>query len=37
VSPAAGKPLVSLRTLDIRTWDDSENVLVRYEVCHKNV
>jgi dihydrofolate reductase len=32
-----GKPEVSLRLIDIRKWDDSENVLVRYEVRHKSV
>ena len=26
------KPAVSLRLIDTRTWDDSGNVLVRYEV-----
>ncbi len=28
-----GKPAVSLGLIDIRKWDDSDNVLVRYEVC----
>ncbi len=32
-----GKPEVSLRLIDLRKWDDSENVLVRYEVRHKSV
>ncbi len=32
-----GKPKVSLRLIDLRKWDDSENVLVRYEVRHKSV
>ncbi len=32
-----GKPAVSLRLIDMRKWDDSENVLVRYEVRHKSV
>ncbi len=32
-----GKPDVSLRLIDIRRWEDSDNVLVRYEVRHKNV
>ena len=27
-----GQPAVSLRLIDTRTWDGSENVLVRYEV-----
>jgi dihydrofolate reductase len=27
-----GKPDVSLRLIDIRTWEESDNVLVRYEV-----
>lgn len=27
-----GRPPVSLRLLDVRTWDDSDNVLHRYEV-----
>ncbi len=32
-----GKPEVSLRLIDLRKWDDSDNVLVRYEVRHKSV
>ncbi len=32
-----GKPAVSLRLINIRKWDDSDNVLVRYEVRHKSV
>ena len=32
-----GKPAVSLRLIDMHKWDDSENVLVRYEVRHKSV
>ena len=32
-----GQPAVSLRLLDKRTWDGSNNVLVRYEVRHKSV
>jgi dihydrofolate reductase len=31
---AGGVP-ASLRLVDVRTWDDSDNVLVRYEVRHK--
>jgi dihydrofolate reductase len=27
-----GQPAVSLRRIDTRTWDGSENILVRYEV-----
>ena len=27
-----GQPAVSLRLIEIRRWDDSDNVLVRYEV-----
>jgi dihydrofolate reductase len=30
-----GKPPVSLRLIDTRTWDGSGNVLVRYEARHK--
>ena len=33
----AGQPAVSLRLIDTRTWDGSNNVLVRYEVRHKSV
>ena len=32
-----GQPTVSLRLIDTRTWDGSNNVLVRYEVRHKSV
>ena len=30
-----GQPAVSLRLIDTRTWDGSDNVLVRYEVRHQ--
>jgi len=32
----AGKQAASLRLIDVRTWEDSDNVLVRYEVRHKS-
>ena len=32
-----GQPAVSLRLIDTRTWDGSNNVLVRYEVHHTSV
>ncbi len=32
-----GKPDVSLRLIDIRKWENSDNVLVHYEVRHKSV
>jgi dihydrofolate reductase len=31
-----GKPDASLRLVEIRKWEDSDNVLVRYEVLHKS-
>ncbi|GCE31375.1 deaminase reductase [Dictyobacter alpinus] len=31
----AGKPPASLRLIGVRSWEDSENILVRYEVLHK--
>ena len=31
-----GKPDVTLRLIDIRRWEDSDNVLLRYEVRHKS-
>jgi len=31
-----GRPPGSLELLDTRTWDDSDNVLMRYGVCHPN-
>jgi dihydrofolate reductase len=33
----AGNTSASLRLLDIRRWEGSDNVLLRYEVVHKNV
>ncbi len=32
-----GKPDVTLRLIDIRRWEDSDNVLLRYEVRHKSM
>jgi len=32
-----GKPDVTLRLIDIRRWEDSDNVLLRYEVRHKSI
>ena len=32
----AGKPPASLRLIDVRSWEDSDNILVRYEVLPKN-
>ena len=32
-----GKQDASLRLIDVRTWEDANNVLVRYEVWHKSV
>ena len=32
-----GKTPTSLRLIDIRRWEDSDNVLLRYEVRHKSV
>ncbi len=31
-----GKPPASLRLLEVRSWEDSDNILVRYEVLHKS-
>jgi dihydrofolate reductase len=31
-----GKQDASLRLIEVRTWEDSDNVLVRYEVRHKS-
>ena len=31
-----GKPDASLRLIDIRSWEGSDNVLVFYEVLHKS-
>jgi dihydrofolate reductase len=33
----AGKTPASLRLIDTRRWEDSDNVLLRYEVQHKSV
>ena len=33
----AGNTPISLRLIDTRRWDDSDNVLLRYEVLHKNM
>jgi dihydrofolate reductase len=32
-----GKPPASLRLVEVRTWEDSDNVLLRYEVRHNSV
>ena len=32
-----GKPPASLRLIDVRGWEDSDNILVRYEVRHQSV
>jgi dihydrofolate reductase len=32
-----GKPDASLRLIEVRRWEDSDNVLLRYEVRHKSV
>ena len=32
-----GKTPASLRLLDVRSWQDSDNILVRYEVLPKSV
>ncbi|GHO83869.1 dihydrofolate reductase family protein [Dictyobacter formicarum] len=31
-----GKPPASLHLIEVRTWKDSDNVLIRYEVLHKS-
>ncbi len=31
------RPDASLRLIDVRSWEDSDNVVVRYEVLHKSV
>ena len=33
----AGKTAAALRLMDTRRWEDSDNVLLRYEVPHKSV
>ncbi len=37
VSVFAGKTSASLRLLDTRRWENSDNILLRYEVAHKRV
>jgi dihydrofolate reductase len=32
-----GKPDASLRLMEVRRWEDSDNILARYEVLHKSV
>lgn len=32
----AGKPEASLRLSDVRTWEDSNHILARYEVLHQS-
>lgn len=32
-----GQPPASLRLIDVRTWENSDNVLLRYEVCRTGV
>ena len=32
----AGKPAASLRLIDVRTWEDSNHLLARYQVLHKS-
>lgn len=32
-----GKPDASLRLIDVRGWEDSDNIIARYEVLHKSV
>lgn len=32
----ANKPVTSLRLIDVRTWEDSNHILARYEVLHKS-
>ena len=36
VPVSAGKLDASLRLIDVRSWEDSDNILVRYEVLHKS-
>jgi dihydrofolate reductase len=36
VSAFVGKPNVTLRLIETRKWEDSDNVLLRYEVRHKS-